>query len=520
MKKISLIISNVLLVTVVSMFTLSSCSEDAMDKINNDVDHPTDVLAKFILAQVITSTAFSNEGGDINTYLAGYVEHEVGVHNQLWSSEHRDGQPSVSSTFNNNWGSIYTTLKDARIIINKCSEGGSESTNKVTKGIAEVLAAYNAALLTDMFGDVPFTESAMVTETGAPQFMNPKIDKQEDIYKAIIQYLDNAIADLQGTDATPLRDYDFIYGGNAAKWTKLAYGLKARYTMRLLKKASNPEAELNKVLDYVSQSFTSAGEQAAYAVYDAMQLNPLFDFQWSRDALGASQSLADKLEVRNDPRIRRIFIDADLVQMTGSDDEAWFPAPNGKSEQAQYYYNTSAFVYSQTAPTLLQSYHEILFLKAEALVRLNRISEAEAVLKDAVIAGIANTEVNVQAAFVSPNAAAYLEETTDAITPEEAAEYFNKDVKPLFAANPLKETAVQKYLAFHGASGESPEAYNDIRRYKALGEDLIELANPLRFPLRLPYGNSDTTTNPEVAAAYGDGQYVYTEPVWWAGGTR
>lgn len=75
-------------------------------------------------------------------------------------------------------------------------------------------------------------------------------------------------------------------------------------------------------------------------------------------------------------------------------------------------------------------------------------------------------------------------------------------------------------MAFFGASGESTEMYNDIRRWKANGENLVELKNPGKFPLRLPYGNDDTTTNPNVQAAYGDGQYVYTENVWWAGGKR
>ena len=70
------------------------------------------------------------------------------------------------------------------------------------------------------------------------------------------------------------------------------------------------------------------------------------------------------------------------------------------------------------------------------------------------------------------------------------------------------------------AYGESIEMYNDIRRWKANGENLVELKNPGKFPLRLPYGNDDTTTNPNVQAAYGDGAYVYTENVWWAGGTR
>ncbi|HLO38701.1 MAG TPA: SusD/RagB family nutrient-binding outer membrane lipoprotein, partial [Lacibacter sp.] len=190
-----------------------------------------------------------------------------------------------------------------------------------------------------------------------------------------------------------------------------------------------------------------------------------------------------------------------------------------------YFYNTSIFTYSQIAPTLLLSYHEVKFLKAEALARLNRIAEAKTVLKQAVIAGIANTEVNVAAAMDAPTILGYggLEETTSAITPAEASAYFDTYVSPLFDANPLKETMVQKYISFFGASGESTEAYSDVRRMKALNENFVELKNPnnaTQFPLRAPYGSDDTTTNPAVQSAYGDGQYVYSVPVWWAGGNR
>ena len=53
-----------------------------------------------------------------------------------------------------------------------------------------------------------------------------------------------------------------------------------------------------------------------------------------------------------------------------------------------------------------------------------------------------------------------------------------------------------------------------------MGEDLIPLANTKPFPLRFTYGNSDVVSNKNVAAAYGNGDYVKTDPVWWAGGTR
>lgn len=497
-----------------------SCSEDKMDEINKDLNHSLDADAKYILADVITRTAHSNMGGDINTYTSAYVEHEVGTHNQLYRAEHRENEPAAASTFNNVWGSIYTTLKNAKLVIAKCSEGGTQEGNLVTKGVAEVLAAYNLALLTDMYGDAPWTEAGDISIS-----LTPVVDKQADIYADVMDYLDQAIIDLQGSDISPLGDFDFIYKGGKAKWLKFANGLKARYTMRLLKRSTNTTTDLESVISYCDNSFASASEQAAFAVYSASNLNPLFDFQWSRDGLAASQSMSQKLDARNDPRLRRVFIDKNWMQMTGTADAAFLMAPNGANNEVQYFYNTSVFVFSQTAPTLLMSYHEVLFLKAEALCRLSRSVEAEPVLKSAVAAAIANTEIAVAAAMTSPNAGEYggLTETTTAITATEASDYFDNEVKPLFDLNPLSETMIQKYIGFWGASGESTECYNDIRRMKSLGENFVVLNNAnntTKFPLRLPYGNDDTTTNPNVQAAYGDGQYVYTENVWWAGGTR
>jgi hypothetical protein len=56
-----------------------------------------------------------------------------------------------------------------------------------------------------------------------------------------------------------------------------------------------------------------------------------------------------------------------------------------------------------------------------------------------------------------------------------------------------------------------------------MGEDFIVLENPKNatlFPFRFTYGAADVTTNKNVSDAYGDGTYVYSENVWWAGGTR
>lgn len=509
--------------------SLVSCSEDIMDEINQDKDHSTSVPAKFTLADVITSTAFSNVGGDLNTYFSVYVEHTVGVDNQLANAEKRNGEPSASSTFNNVWGNLYSSLKNARIVINECSN--EVTANYATKGMAEVLAAINSGLLADAFGDIPFSEAALPTlANGQPQFLTPNIDKQEDVYKQIQQYLDDAIKDLpQGDKSDRVGVYDLLYNGDASKWLKLAYGLKARYTMHLLARSADKKADLEKVLEYIDKSFTSANEQAAFAIYGSTNINPFFDFQWSRDGLAASESFAEKLIERNDPRLNRIFSTGQNYselgvsdQITGIDDEKYAMAPNGTPEFVKYEYNTPIFVYSQTAPTLLMSYHELMFLKAEALARLDRTSEAEIALIEAVKAGIANAEASITAALNAPSVVQYggVVETTKALTDADVENYYATTVKKLFDENPLKEIMIQKYIAFLGASGESTECYNDIRRLKALNENFIILKNPFNFPLRCPYGADDVSANPNVEKAFGDGQYVYSESVWWAGGNR
>lgn len=535
--KIKLNIVGLFTVAVLATPTVfTSCSEDAMDKVNFNPNNPTSVPAKFILADVITSTAFRNVGGDLNTYLSTYVEHEVGTHNQLWRAEYRNNEPQAASTFNNSWNTIYTTLRDARIVLDKSSEGGSESGNHTTLGIAQVMVAYNLALLTDMYGDVPYSEAFDPYNN-----KTPKLDKQEDLYKEVFRLLDEAIVNIPKGDLNVLgnsKSHDLLFGAKTStvedwqeRWEQFAYGLRARLNMRLLFVAKDRDAVLQSVIADVDKSFTSASQEASFSMYDAQNLNPLFDFQWSRDGLAASKSIADKMIARNDPRVKRHFVAApkvinrvtNWIQVSdvASNKETYdLLAINGKNNQVQNYYLTSTFVYSQTAATQLLSYHELQFLKAEAQVRLGL--SAESALRTAVVASFKNSEKSVAAAFTAPivNSSGKIVETTAAISDAVIATYFEDEVKPLLMVDALKEIANQKYLAFSGASGESTEMYNDIRRWKALGEDLIELKNPNKFPVRLPYGSSETTTNPNVQAAYGNGQYVYTEQVWWAGGTR
>jgi hypothetical protein len=472
--------------TAILTISLWSCSESIMDEINKNINDPSDMASKLIITDAMTGSAFSVAGGDFAFFASIYIEHNAGVWGQFYNADIRSSQPTSSTTYNNSWDAAYANLYALKIIREKCSEGGSEEGNFHTLGIAQILTAYNLAALTDVMGDVPWTEAL---QPGV--IFTPVLDSQADIYDDIFSLLDDATANLDKESTfTSLGTQDLIYGGDTEMWKKFAYGLKARYTMRL----SFKTPAYADVITFANQSFVSSDEQAQFIYNGNTTQSPFYCMFQDRDYYGASQSLHDKLMERNDPRDNVFF-------MPHPDAGGGLVfAPNGTANQVQGSYSISA-ISTITAPTYLLSYHEIEFLKAEAYVRSGNLALADTALRKGITAAFKKINIGLSAA--------------------DALDYFNTSVRPKFTANPLSEVMNQKYIAFF--EEEAIEAYNDYRRLKAMGNNVINLDNPLntnKFPLRYSYGSEDVTTNKNVRDAYGDGTYVYTEKVWWAGGTR
>lgn len=476
MKKIKYIVAGFL-----GMLALQSCSEDTMDDINNDVNNPTDVESRFILTDVMNASAFSVTGSDLSFYTGVYAELHAGVHNQMFRAQTRQGEPQLSTTYNNSWNTLYRQLAPLQDVIGKCSEGGSEVGNYHTLGIAQILYAYNLAILTDLFGDVPLKEAMQVGV-----IFQPKIDSQEYVYSVIFENLKNGIANLnKESKYESIGRQDVIYGGNIANWEKTANGLLARYTMRL----SLRNADYQGVIDYVDASFKNAGEE--YALRNAAIPNPFARFHRDRYALGVNEDFYqlmvsnDTLDVRTDAFFTKI--DGNVVTFK-----------QNSSDEGQGVYSISGMM-SESNPIYMLGYHELLFLKAEAQSRLGLDTDALATLKEAV-----------NAAFTKNQAIKFTVEQANAYT---------ATFDGLAGRDLLKKIMNEKRISFY--ENEGIEAYNDIRRLQAMGDgDLIKLNNPGKFPKRLTYGASDVAANSHIKAAFGDGTYVYTEDVWWAGGTR
>ncbi|MHC5201837.1 SusD/RagB family nutrient-binding outer membrane lipoprotein [Myroides sp. LJL119] len=483
-----------LLGLVASAFVFQSCSEDKMDDINKDHNNPQYVEAKYIITDMMVKSAFSVTGSDLAFYTSIYTELLGGAWAQMYNAQVREGEPVLASTYNNSWRTIYANLRNLNQVIEKCSTGGAEEGNYHTLGMGQVLKAYNLAVLTDLFGDVPYSEALDVNNSEAP------LDKQEAIYAEIFSLLDQAIENLGKSTVYPsLGGQDVIYAGNVSKWTKVAYGLKARYMMRL----SHVQPDYAGVLENVQKSFNSTSDE--FMMQDPKVPYPFYTFAVQRKGLYSSQTYYNVMVENNpdDPRIKDYFVplvekdkdgniissevvllDAskDITQSTGA------YSPFGVSNTANVN-NASNAIY-------MLSLHELKFLEAEAYARMSNQVEAINSLKEGIQLALNKRQTLTYPSYTYP--------VDESLT--------GKDL--------LKKIAQAKYIAFNEV--EAIEAYNDIRRWKAMGDEFIPLRYPdvNKFPLRLTYGQDDVVSNSFVKAAFGDGTYVYSENVWWAGGTR
>ncbi|MCL2739486.1 MAG: SusD/RagB family nutrient-binding outer membrane lipoprotein, partial [Bacteroidales bacterium] len=400
-------IANILLIAVVLSMSFA-CSEDIMDDINKDVDSALQMQTRLTITNLMLSSAFRT-ASDYAFYASVYIEHAVGTWNQTFQAEMRLAEPISASTYNNSWNSQYRDMHDLLTVIGKCSDGGDEQGNFHTLGIAQILLAFNLAQLTDLMGDTPWSEAC---QPGV--IFQPNLDKQQDIYNDIFKLLDEGIANLGRTTTYPgLGAQDFLYGGNVSRWIKAGYGLKARALMRL----SLRSPRYADVLAAANLSFANAAEEMRFNYNGSTSRNPFARFYTDRQGhLSGSRSMREKLLDRNDPR-KDVFW---VYPAGGSLENIDYFAINGSSIQDQNAFARSALSSStfavagvrNTAPTFMMSYHELLFLKAEAHVRLNQIAEAEATLKQAVIAAFA--QVN---------------NITGGLTPAMAESYFEDEVK-------------------------------------------------------------------------------------------
>ena len=103
-----------------------------------------------------------------------------------------------------------------------------DDAHKVDYNMARVMRVYAGSKLTDLYGDIPYSQAGRPTDYAYPAY-----DSQKDIYMSMLQELDEAQANLTGTST--LGNHDLYFQGDVAKWKKFANSLMLRLAMRLVK---------------------------------------------------------------------------------------------------------------------------------------------------------------------------------------------------------------------------------------------------------------------------------------------
>lgn len=339
-------------------------------------------------------------------------------------------------------------------------------------GIAKVLLAYNLGQATASWENIPYSQADKTIFT-------PVYDKQQTIYESIQLLLDEGIAELAKTTGSKPTTDDLIYGGDSEKWIRLAYTLKARYSMHLSVK--NGQQAAQRALDAVMKGM-KGNEDDFQLVYNSKNLGP-----WHKIALANSSSnlsvtyastFVDLLNGAKqgivDPRLSKVVALRSGTTYSGV-------VPGSGTGATTGFTTTGSWHSTITAPVMMATYAETKALEAEARFLLNGgNSSSIGSTPEAYAAYLEIASANIKKVGVADaDRVAYLQAPVVAVTP---------------AGLTLMHIMKEKFKAMF-LIGDS---WTDLRRYDYLDFPMPLNANPElggKRIQRLVYPSSETTRN-------------------------
>jgi len=411
------------------VLSLAGCESWIDTEINKDPDAPSTetVSLDVVLPSIEANLAYVLGGADMSGAACVWTQHLEGIDRQFSSLNNY----SIQRSFTNNlWNSYYADhMMDADFYIEKSKELNSPH----NEAVGNILMAVSLGTLTDYVGDIPYEEAFQGGEN-----LSPKFDSQEEIYNTVFSLLDAAISKLDETDPIGIPSSDYIYGGSAAQWQKVAYALRARYKMHL--SAMNDEASYyTDIIGDLDNGITSeAGSFELPFENSTSKANPWWKFNNSRGGYASDNSYYQNLMASYaDPR-----------------------------QPLQT--NVNGFWSSMSSPVAFMTYAEAEFLRAEAQYRAGNPGDAKTALRSALDASCNKMEVDPAATW------------RDSIE--------TNVIDPLSGEALLEEIMVQKYLHMFLRF----ESYVDFRR---TGYPALTPVSGDQVPLRFPYPQDELTYN-------------------------
>ena len=255
------------------LLTTASCNNylDINDDPNNIALQ--NVTPDYILPGAITNSYYI-QARRLN-FLSGVMMNSYAGNSYSFGTPLLDEySPNVTSTFYGDvWDQIFRPAANFQTMINF-----NDSSGKYTqyKAIARIMKAYYVQILTDLYGDIPYTEAFKGQEN-----MTPKYDKGEDIYKASIADLEMAINEITSGKGDSPESADIVFHGDMNQWKAFANTLKLRHLIRM----SNVTGDMATFRDQKLASLAGATfstedvlENPGYSSSSDAQQNPFANY--------------------------------------------------------------------------------------------------------------------------------------------------------------------------------------------------------------------------------------------------
>lgn len=516
---------------------LAGACDNGLADVNQNPNQPEDVGAQYLLPRAIVQTV---EFGGQNTW---FTLEFSGLFAQHWGKiQYTDEdryllRPNVIDAF---WNGMYAgPLMDWQLIIDKgaaITAAGDANRGNNIQAIGMIGKAYLASIMTDIWGDIPYSQALQADDPDAPTTA-PVYDEQSVLYATLLDELETA-AGMLNTAGDVFGDADLLFGGDVEAWEKFANSLRLRLAVRM---SDANEAAAQPIIEALAADMgtliTDNADNVAFQYTSAAPYrNPLHENAagglggaGTRDDHAVSNTLVSIMGALNDPRLELYANPVEVDSLTF--DEDWCGGagqlPCHVVYNGEVYRGIRNGLLSADVPRFaiisrLGSYFRANPDTPQPLITAAEVNFllAEAALKGYAVGGTAQSfyEAGIRAAFDQWDGAGGVDLGTAAQTAyllQPGVAWGTGDGAG--TEGMLEQIIEQKWLALYTMPWE---AYAELRRTGY--PDEAEPAEAAAFdyiPGRIPYPSLEQSLNAENRAAAvarqttTNGQYDGT--VWW-----
>jgi hypothetical protein len=457
----------------VVLLGLSACNPDKLTKINTDPNNPISAppapvftyATQIAMSRWFGSTSMNHRGPVLTAQHLAQVQYpDEDSYTRL------DGTVTDFDFIN----AYAQDLKNFQAVI----DAGKPDEQEMLWGPAQVMRSLIFGYITDIWGDVPYSQA--LKGNAADATLQPAYDVQKDIYTGLFADLTEAVNGMAaGASAvsvlTPVGGADPIYAGDRLSWQRFGNSLRARHAMRLANvDPATAQAQIVAAIAAPGGLIASNADNAQMVwpgdgVYD----NPWSVNNQGRDDHRLSDRLMGQMLPFNDPRVAvyaqptLCFVNPTATgcptnppqyagmpnALTATDAATWSLT---SSRPGRVFYSTNRFckvsfsagayvgctgLTGQSFPSFVLTYAEVSFILAEAAERGWIAGSAATYYNQGIQASMDQWGVTDATAI-----ATYLARPEIAYTPGTAG---------------LRQIALQKWIALYT---DGVEAWSEWRR--------------------------------------------------------